>query len=97
MIFIFRFSKYHLAVSWQQQFCKSPTEHAPAFPRLFIPVKTRRRTKTKEKAKVVAAAWGAELIQFLAVLAILSQDDLKYRMKVHWDDMKKRMNCTKSM
>ena len=26
----------------------------------------RRRTKTEEKAKVVAAAWGTEWIQFLA-------------------------------
>ena len=30
----------------------------------------RRRIKTEEKAKVVMAAWGAALIQFLAVLAI---------------------------
>ena len=32
--------------------------------------------KTEEKAKVVAAVWGIELSQFLAVLAILHQDDL---------------------
>ena len=31
----------------------------------------RRRIQTEEKAKVVAAAWGEEFIQFLAVLAIL--------------------------
>ena len=31
----------------------------------------RRRIKTEDKAKVVAAAWGTELIQFLAALAIL--------------------------
>ena len=36
--------------------------------------------KTKEKAKVVAAVWGMELIQFLTVLAIFHQDDLKKRM-----------------
>ena len=36
--------------------------------------------KTEEKAKLVAAAWGTELIQFLAALAILHQDDLKNRM-----------------
>ena len=30
-----------------------------------------RRTYTEEKAKVVAVSWGAELLQFLAVLAIL--------------------------
>ena len=34
---------------------------------------------TKEKAKVVAAVWGTELIQFLALLAILYQEDLKNR------------------
>ena len=28
----------------------------------------RRRIKTEEKAKVVAAAWGKDLIQFLAAL-----------------------------
>ena len=33
-----------------------------------------------EKAKVVAAAWGPELIQFFAALAILHQDDLMNRM-----------------
>ena len=36
-----------------------------------------RRTYTEEKAKVVAAVWGKELIQFLAILAILHQDALK--------------------
>ena len=35
----------------------------------------RRRINTEEKAKVVAAVWGTELIQFLAALAILHQDD----------------------
>ena len=42
----------------------------------------RRRIKTEEKAKVVAAAWGAELIEFLAALAILHQDDLKNRVNL---------------
>ena len=37
----------------------------------------RRRLKTKEKAKVIAAVRGTELIQFLAALAILNQDVLK--------------------
>ena len=37
----------------------------------------RRRTKTEEKAKVVAAVWGTEMMQFLAALAILHQDALK--------------------
>ena len=41
----------------------------------LIPLPHRRRIKTEEKAKVVAAAWGAKLIQFLAALAILYQDD----------------------
>ena len=30
----------------------------------------RRMINTEEKAKVVAAAWGMELIQFLAALAM---------------------------
>ena len=38
------------------------------------------RIYTEEKTKVVAAVWGTELIQFLAVLAILYHDDLKNRM-----------------
>ena len=37
----------------------------------------RRRIKTEEKAKVVAAVWGTELITLLAALGILHQDDLK--------------------
>ena len=37
----------------------------------------RRRIKTKEKAKVVTSVGGTELIQFLAALAVLHQDDLK--------------------
>ena len=38
----------------------------------------RRRIKTEEKAKVVAAVWGTELIQFLAALAIIFfEDDFK--------------------
>ena len=31
----------------------------------------------KRRAKVVTAAWGKELVQFLAVLAIVYQGDLK--------------------
>ena len=37
-------------------------------------------TYTEEKAKVVAAARGTVLLQTLAALAILHQDDLKNRM-----------------
>ena len=33
--------------------------------------------KTEEKAKVVAAVWGMELIQFLAALDIFHQDDVE--------------------
>ena len=44
----------------------------------------RRRIYTENKAKVVAAVWGTEFIEFLATLAIL-----------HQDDMKKRINCTR--
>ena len=31
----------------------------------------RRKIKTEEKAKVVASVWGAEIVQFLAVLEVL--------------------------
>ena len=37
----------------------------------------RRRKKTEEKAKVIAAFWGTELNKFLAALTIWHQDDLK--------------------
>ena len=36
--------------------------------------------RRQEKAKVVAASWGKELLQFLAALAILHQDELKNRL-----------------
>ena len=42
----------------------------------FEPLYHRRRIKTDEKAKVVAAVWGTELIQFLAALATFHQDYL---------------------
>ena len=45
---------------------------------------SRRRIYTEEKAKVVAAVWGLEFIQFLAALAVMQKDD-----------MKKRMNCNR--
>ena len=45
-----------------------------------IPPQHRRRIKTEEKAKVVAADCLKEFIQFLAALEILHQDDLKKRM-----------------
>ena len=37
----------------------------------------RRRIKTEAKAKVVAAVWGTEIIQFVAALAILYKDDFE--------------------
>ena len=41
----------------------------------------RKRINTEETAKVFAAAWGTELLQFLAALAILDQDDLKKKIE----------------
>ena len=37
----------------------------------------RRRIYLEEKAKVVAVTWGKKLLQFLATLAILHQNNLK--------------------
>ena len=48
-----------------------------------------RRIKTEEKAKVVAAVWGADSIHFFATLAIFSI--------LHQDDMKNRINCTRTI
>ena len=42
----------------------------------------RKRIETEERAKVVADAWGTELIQFLAALLFLHQDDLKKRVNI---------------
>ena len=47
----------------------------------------RRRIYTEEKAKVGAAVWWTELIQFLAALDIFHQDDLKNRMISSLDRM----------
>ena len=40
----------------------------------------RRRIKTEEKAKDIVVVWGAEFIQFLAALAILSRSMWKKRL-----------------
>ena len=40
----------------------------------------QKKKQIDEKAKVVAAVWGTEFIQFYAALQILHQDDLKKRM-----------------
>ena len=37
----------------------------------------RRRIRTEEKAKVVAAVWRKEFIQFLAALAVLLRTIIK--------------------
>ena len=37
----------------------------------------RRRIKTEAKAKVVAAVWGTEINQYLAIPVILYQDDFE--------------------
>ena len=42
-----------------------------------IPPQHRRRIKTEEKAKVVAAVGGTELMQFFAELAIFYKVALK--------------------
>ena len=39
----------------------------------------RRRIYTEEKAKVVAAVWRKEWIQFLATLDIFHQDDFEHK------------------
>ena len=48
-----------------------------------------RRINTEEKVKVVAAAWAAELTQFLAALHTVA---ISYQ-----DDMKNSMNSTKTI
>ena len=53
----------------------------------------RRNIKTKEEAKVVAAAWRAELSQFFATLAIFHQDDFKNRINCTRPKMKDRINA----
>ena len=42
-----------------------------------MPPDHRRRIKTEEKVKDVAAVWGAEFIQFLAALAIFHKDEFE--------------------
>ena len=70
----------------------------------------RRRIYTEGKAKVIAAIWVTEFIQFLVALAIFHQDGLKNRMNssfstefiqflvtlaiFHQDDLKNRMNSS---
>ena len=44
-----------------------------------MPLLHRRRIKTEENAKVVAAVWGTEFIKFLAALDIFNQDDFEVK------------------
>ena len=46
-------------------------QHMQHAHRVYYTAFHRRRIKTDGKAKVVAAFWGTELIQFLAALAVL--------------------------
>ena len=54
---------------------------------------SENKKQTEEKAKVVAAVWGTELIQFLATLDIFYQDDFEkkdeYRLLGRRDALKK--------
>ena len=68
----------NLRIFAEAQCCYKPYSH------LSIGFEFRRRIKKEEKAKVVAAIWGTEIIKFLAALAVL-----------HEDDLKNRMNCTR--
>ena len=43
----------------------------------IVPIEHSRRIKIEEKARVVTVVWGTELIQFIAALAILHQNDRK--------------------
>ena len=52
----------------------------------FVGLSHKRGINIEEKAKVVAAVWGTAFIQFLATLAVL-----------HQVDMKKMMNCTRTI
>ena len=47
------------------------------FTHFFLFPNHRRRIYSEEKEMVVAAAWGTELLQFLAALDNLHQDDWK--------------------
>ena len=42
----------------------------------------RLRINTEEKAKVVAAVWGTEFLQFLSVMAVLHWDELKEKNEI---------------
>ena len=50
----------------------------------FVRFSHRRRMETEAKAKVVASGWGAEFIQFLAVLAVLPRSIWKKRLNSYY-------------
>ena len=53
-----------------------PSDKRELFPAIgYIPPYHRRWRKKEEKAKVVAAVWGTESIQFIAAQDIFHQDD----------------------
>ena len=56
----------------------------------------RRRINTEEKAKVVAALWGAEFVQFLSALAVFTVKRFEEYDELQQDDLKKRMNSSDS-
>ena len=60
--------------------CQNPEEGQAAFQQFQLAsarCRQRRKIKTEEKAKVVAAVWGTELNQFLAALDTFHQDDFE--------------------
>ena len=61
-------------------FPRTPSDRKLSIARNAVVYLHRRRIKKEEKAKVVAAVWGKELIHFLDALAIFHQDDLKKKM-----------------
>ena len=68
---------------WMNMYCTTFTNTVSisrrySYPKFhFLNPRHIRRIYGEEKAKVIAAVWGTELIQFLAALQIESQDDFK--------------------
>ena len=67
----------------KKEFLKLADEDFLVFYGILYPVH-RRRIKTEENAKVVAAVWGKEFIQFLAALAILPSMIAHFRVIITW-------------
>ena len=64
---------YRLFFSWTQQYSILHVQY------ILYCTYHRRRINTKRRQRPLSA-WGMELIQFLAALSILHQDDMKKRM-----------------